>query len=215
MSTPTPAAQYDNLVSDYDQWFVDNAAIVASEFNALHQVLPDFDNALEIGVGTGFFAKELGIQNGIDPSTKMLERARERGIRVEQASAEDLPYGDNTFDAVFFITVDGYVDLPTALAEAKRVPTPDGTLVIGMLDWDTPVGTERRASHADSPYFAGISFHSSADMVAALQTAGFTVENTRQTVFSWADDLSNPHDQQEVREGLGDGYFAVLTARIA
>ena len=49
MSIPAPTAQYDNLVSDYDQWFVDNAAIVASEFNALHQVLPDFDNALEIG----------------------------------------------------------------------------------------------------------------------------------------------------------------------
>lgn len=101
----------------------------------------------------------------------MLERARDHGIHVEQASAEDLPYGDNIFDAVFFITVGGYVDLPAALAEAKRVLTPDGTLVVGMLDWNTPVGAERRASHADSPYFAGISFRSSADMVAALQTA--------------------------------------------
>lgn len=215
MSTPPPTAQYDNLVSDYDQWFVDNAAIVASEFDALRQVLPDFDNALEVGVGTGFFADELGIHNGIDPSVKMLERARDRGIRVEQASAEDLPYDDDTFDAVFFITVDGYIDLPAALAEAKRVLTSDGTLVVGMLDWDTPVGAERKASHANSPYFAGISFRSSIDMVAALQAAGFTVNETRQTVFNWADDLSNPFDKQEVREGVGDGYFAVLTARKA
>lgn len=54
MSTPTPTTQYDNLVSDYDHWFVDNAAIVASEFHALRQVLPNFDNTLEVGVGTGF-----------------------------------------------------------------------------------------------------------------------------------------------------------------
>jgi ubiquinone/menaquinone biosynthesis C-methylase UbiE len=40
------------------------------------------EKGLEIGVGTGRFAKILGMEYGIDPSERMLSIAKERGIKT-------------------------------------------------------------------------------------------------------------------------------------
>lgn len=206
--------QYDPLVSDYEQWYIDNSAIFHAEVAALKDISPSFSNALEVGVGTGIFAEQLGTKNGLDPSTPMLERAAQRNIKVSKGVAEDLPYMDNSFDGVYFITVDCYLDLPKALAEAKRVLTDDGAIVIGTLDWSTPVGKARRKSHADSPYYQGITFNSAEDIKRELTAAGFTVEDSRQTIFTMAGDQSNVAARHPIREGTGDGYFAAIRARV-
>ncbi|HHY07746.1 MAG TPA: class I SAM-dependent methyltransferase [Corynebacteriales bacterium] len=206
--------QYDPLVDDYEQWYVDNSAIFQAEVEAVKAVSPNFDNALEVGVGTGLFAEKLGTQNGLDPSAPMLEKAAQRGIKVTEGVAEELPYEDDSFDGVYFITVDCYLNLPKAFSEAKRVLKKDGAVVIGTLDWSTPVGKARRKSHADSPYYQGIDFNSAEDIKRELAAAGFTVEESRQTVFTMAGDQSNTATRHPIREGTGDGYFAAIRARV-
>lgn len=206
--------QYDPLVSDYEQWYIDNSAIFHAEVAALKAVSPSFENALEVGVGTGLFAEQLGTKNGLAPSVPMLERAAQRNITVTEGVAEHLPYADNSFDGVYFITVDCYLDLPKAFAEAKRVLKKDGAAIIGTLDWSTPIGQARRKSHADSPYYQGINFNSAEDIKRELAAAGFKVEDSRQTIFTMVGDQSNVAVRHPIREGTGDGYFAAIRARV-
>lgn len=212
--SPTPDPQYDALAADYDQWYIDNSAIFQAEIAALKAVSPNFANALEVGVGTGIFATQLGVKQGIDPSPEMLDIARKRGIDATLGVAEQLPYADGSFDGIYLITVDCYLQLPTALAEVKRVLTDDGVVVMGILDWSTPAGQARRESHQDSPYYQGINFNSAESVQTDLREAGFTIIDTRQTIFTMEGDHSNPTTRYPIREGTGEGYFAAIAARV-
>jgi len=93
---------------------------------------------LEIGVGVGANWPHLpqGIHyTGIEPDAYMLERARghaaEEGrvVDLQQASAEQLPFDDATFDTIIVtLTFCSVGDLSRSLAEAMRVLKPGGEL---------------------------------------------------------------------------------------
>ena len=75
----------------------------------------------------------------------MLARARQRfGGRVElvEASADELPFADASFDHLTFTYLLRYVDDPAAtMRELTRVVRPGGT--IAMLEFDVPHGVWR------------------------------------------------------------------------
>lgn len=75
----------------YDSWFEKNPNLFASEVEAIRQLVPPFDRGIEIGVGTGLFANRLMIQDGLEPSAAMAERAAARGINVISGRAENIP----------------------------------------------------------------------------------------------------------------------------
>ena len=101
-------------------------------------------DALDICCGTGDLALELrrrigpdGRVVGSDFSEPMLELAREKsgeqGLAVEfgWADAQDLPYGDESFDAVTIgFGARNLADLDRGLAEMARVLRPGGRVVI-------------------------------------------------------------------------------------
>jgi demethylmenaquinone methyltransferase / 2-methoxy-6-polyprenyl-1,4-benzoquinol methylase len=107
------------------------------------EVAPGSD-ALDVCCGTGDLALELrrrigpdGRVVGCDFSEPMLELARhksgEEGLPVEfgWADALDLPYGDESFDAVTIgFGARNLADLERGIAEMTRVLRPDGRLVI-------------------------------------------------------------------------------------
>lgn len=77
---------------------------------------------LEVGVGSGRFAEATGIEDGVDPSPALLEKARGRGVKVKLGRGEDLPYEANSFGGVFILFTLCFLDDPEkALCEAKRV----------------------------------------------------------------------------------------------
>lgn len=94
---------------------------------------------LEIGAGTGaslsYYPPEAQV-TGLEPDPFMLKRARARAealgadhIELRQAPAEQLPFEDASFDHVVSTLVLCTVgDLPLAIAEARRVLRPDGSL---------------------------------------------------------------------------------------
>jgi demethylmenaquinone methyltransferase/2-methoxy-6-polyprenyl-1,4-benzoquinol methylase len=109
----------------------------------------DGRHVLDVATGTGLVAAELlrrGFRvTGLDQSPEMLSVARERfGERVElvEASAEALPFPDNSFEHLTFTYLLRYVDDPGAtLAELARVVRPGG--VVASLEFGVPRGAAR------------------------------------------------------------------------
>jgi len=112
------------------------------------------ERILDIGSGPGLMAAELaaavgaqGAVEGVDVSESMLAIAREQPpapgsapLNFTAADALGLPFGDESFDAALSTQVYEYVaDIPSALAEARRVLRPGGRIVILDTDWDSMV----------------------------------------------------------------------------
>ena len=111
--------------------------------------LPRGGRVLDVATGTGLVAAELvrrGFEvTGVDQSGEMLDVARRRfGDKVElvEASADSLPFANDTFDHLTFTYLLRYVDDPGAtLAELSRVVRAGGT--VASLEFGVPGGLAR------------------------------------------------------------------------
>jgi len=111
--------------------------------------LPRGGRVLDVATGTGLVAAELirrGFEvTGVDQSAEMLDVARRRfGDKVElvEASADSLPFANDTFDHLTFTYLLRYVDDPGAtLAELSRVVRAGGT--VASLEFGVPGGLAR------------------------------------------------------------------------
>ena len=110
---------------------------------------------LEVGPGPGTFtieaARRAGVQGEvsvIDIQSRIISRLDRRlqreglsNVTAKVASADNLPFADNTFDRVFMIAVLGEVpNKNKTLSEVKRVLKDSGLLAIGevLIDPDYP-----------------------------------------------------------------------------
>ena len=92
---------------------------------------------LDVGCGTGNYAAALQAasgcrMSGVDPSAHMLQRARTAASwdALAQASAEQLPFADRSFDLVMSTDVVHHIrDRGAYFREAARVLRPGGLLV--------------------------------------------------------------------------------------
>jgi ubiquinone/menaquinone biosynthesis C-methylase UbiE len=90
---------------------------------------------LEAGCGTGLILDRLRPYFrevvGVDLSSGMLARARDRRLQVVQASIDQLPFPNASFDVVVSFKVLAHVpDIRATLAELSRVTRPGGVLVL-------------------------------------------------------------------------------------
>jgi ubiquinone/menaquinone biosynthesis C-methylase UbiE len=126
MGLPNAARAFDELSGVYDETrSPPSPATVAGVLDGLRRA--GVTRLLEVGVGTGRFARPLADGGlgvvGVDASRRMLERARAKGIAgLVQGSAHRLPFPDRAFDGALFVHVLHVVDRPeAALREAVRV----------------------------------------------------------------------------------------------
>jgi trans-aconitate methyltransferase len=95
------------------------------------------ERILDLGCGDGQLTARLLTTGadvaGVDASPAMVAAARGRGIAAEEAGAEQLPYADAAFDAVFSNAVLHWVrDQDAMMAEVQRVLKPGGRFVAEM-----------------------------------------------------------------------------------
>jgi demethylmenaquinone methyltransferase/2-methoxy-6-polyprenyl-1,4-benzoquinol methylase len=111
------------------------------------------DTVLDLATGTGAVALELVRQKGcsvvgVDQSPEMLAEARRRigtaRVRLVEASAEELPFEDESFDGLTAAYLLRYLgDLPAGLRGLARVLRPGATA--SLLDFGVPPGQASRA----------------------------------------------------------------------
>lgn len=107
----------------------------ASTVEPIFCEIPDGSKVLDVGCNDGAMMKLLADSKGcdmtgVDVSETALALAREKGLNVINADAQELPFDDHTFDAVILREVLVHIHEPIkALKEIRRVLKKDGVLL--------------------------------------------------------------------------------------
>jgi SAM-dependent methyltransferase len=137
---PRPVPSWD----EHADWWIDGfTGGVDPEYE--EQIIPlilgelaDAVRILDVGCGEGQVSRRLAAARegrrvvGVDPTARHIEVATARGGDVDYrlGVVDDLPFGDESFDAVVACLVFEHIDnLDAAIAEVSRVLAPGGTFL--------------------------------------------------------------------------------------
>ncbi len=203
---------FDNHLKEYEKWFVDNHFVFQSELNAIKKAIPSEKKGIEIGIGSGIFAKPLGIKTGIEPSKVMREKAKTRKVNAVDAVAENLPYPDSSIDFALMVTTVCFLDdIYKSFYEVNRILSTNGYFVIGFVDKNSPLGKTYSEHKEESIFYKNATFYSTTELLGILKNTGFEIKNIYQTVFGNLDEINKV---QEVKTDYGEGSFVVLKAKL-
>ncbi len=167
---------FDKYANRYDSWYDRHEDWFRKEIELIRKFVGDFELGLEVGVGTGRFALELGIKYGVDLSDRMLKLAKSRRVEVVKADARALPFRDDVFDLVLFAFTLCFLEDPTsALREAKRVLRENGKLVICGVPADSKLGREYM-KRKDSPFYSNAKLYKVEEIVKMIEEVGMKVK---------------------------------------
>jgi phosphatidylethanolamine/phosphatidyl-N-methylethanolamine N-methyltransferase len=174
-------AVYDKLAKVYDLIF--GPTLHPGRLRAIQRMgIQPGERVLEVGVGTGInlplYPRNCTV-TGIDFSSSMLEKARERAarkdirnVRLLQMDAANLKFADDTFDIVYAPYVISVVPDPVAVArEMRRVCRPGGRIVI-LNHFRSKNPLMAWIERAISPFTVHIGFKSDLDLPGFVAQAG-------------------------------------------
>ena len=171
------AGVYEKLASVYDLAF--GPTLQPGRVRALQQMdIQSGERVLEVGVGTGInlslYPKACRM-TGIDFSSSMLEKARERvargglqQMRLLQMDAADLKFADDSFDIVYAPYLISVVPDPVKVAqEMRRVCRPGGRIIF-LNHFLSPNLLVSRVERMISPFTIHIGFKADLDLPGFL-----------------------------------------------
>jgi SAM-dependent methyltransferase len=122
-------AQYDTIGVVYADLRKPDPRIAAR----IHSALGNARRVLNVGAGAGNYEPVDREVIAVEPSAEMIRQRPEGAAPAIQASAEDLPFADNSFDAAMAsLTVHHWTDKAKGLAEMRRVSR--GPIVLFTFD---------------------------------------------------------------------------------
>jgi phosphatidylethanolamine/phosphatidyl-N-methylethanolamine N-methyltransferase len=171
---------YDKLANVYDLIF--GPSLHPGRLKAIQRMdIQPGERILEVGVGTGInlslYPREAAV-TGIDFSSSMLEKARERAarkgaapVRLLQMDAADLKFVDGAFDIVYAPYLISVVPDPIKVATEMRRVCRSGGRIIFLNHFLSPNPVLSRLERLISPFTIHIGFKSDLDLPAFLAQA--------------------------------------------
>jgi phosphatidylethanolamine/phosphatidyl-N-methylethanolamine N-methyltransferase len=174
------AGVYEKLASVYD--FTFGPTLHPGRMHAIQKMkIQPGDRVLEVGVGTGInaslYPSDCSVV-GIDLSSSMLEKARERvwrkglrNVRLQEMDAAHMTFADHSFDIVYAPYLISVVPDPVGVArEMRRVCKPGGRIIF-LNHFRSPNRLLAWIERAISPFTVHIGFKSDLDLPAFLAQA--------------------------------------------
>jgi phosphatidylethanolamine/phosphatidyl-N-methylethanolamine N-methyltransferase len=171
---------YEKMASVYDLAF--GPPLQPGRIRAIERMgIKPGDRILEVGVGTGsnlsLYPRE-GQVVGIDFSSSMLEKARERVarerlsyVRLLQMDAAELRFADASFDIVYAPYLISVVPDPVKVAREMRRVCRRGGRIVFLNHFLSPSAALSRVERLLSPMTIHIGFRSDLDLPAFLAQA--------------------------------------------
>ena len=159
-------------------------------------------DVLEIGGGTGAnlpcYGPAVGSLTVTEPEPPMLRRLERRvraerpATRVLRAPAEDLPFGDGSFDVAVSTLVLCGVDQPRALRELRRVLRPGGRLLFLEHVRSADPDTARLQDRVNWLNRLMVCCDCNRPTLDAIRRSGFTVTELEHTALPTAPAYGRP-----------------------
>ena len=192
---------FDEHAREYDSWYLRQPFVFESEARAIEALRPT-GLGLEVGVGTGVFARRLEVGVGIDPSLEMLQLAKSRGVQVVRAIAEHLPFRE-AFDFVLLAGTLCFVKEPNVtVRETWKVLKDNGTLIVCEVPRDSAWGKlmeeKGRAGHR---FYRHARAYTTKEVRHMLESSGFKVVGATATLASGPEEPERPEEPSDNTEG--------------
>jgi len=202
---------FEQYTDKYENWFIKNRWVYQAELSAVKQFIPKTGQGIEIGIGSGRFARPFGIRLGIEPSANMRNRAKARGIQAIGGVAEKLPLKKSEFTFVLMITTVCFLDdINKSFQEAYRILHPGGHFIVGIVDRESPIGQIYLKHQHENVFYKDATFYTTEEIVKYMKDAGFISFNYRQTIFT---KLSKIDKKEPVANGYSKGSFVVICGK--
>ena len=123
------SAHYDTIGVNYAQLRRPDGRIAA----VIEDALGSAHTVLNVGAGTGSYEPTDRVVTAVEPSIEMIHKRSSSVAQVIQASADELPFEDKSFDAAMAIlTIHHWPDKEAGLHEIRRVTR--GRIVLLTFD---------------------------------------------------------------------------------
>jgi ubiquinone/menaquinone biosynthesis C-methylase UbiE len=128
------AADYDNRA--FDSWIPLQRYWQRARFRVIRGMVDGSQRILDIGCGSSRILQSLPQAVGLDMQIRKLRWLRTPGRALVQGSLNQLPFADESFDAVICSEVIEHIPRQEVdLTDMVRVLAPGGTLVLGTPDY--------------------------------------------------------------------------------
>jgi SAM-dependent methyltransferase len=204
---------FNDHAAEYDSWFADSL-VYDIELAALQSLqIMTAKPKLEIGVGPGYFARDLGVTFGLDPAIVPLKFATLRGIKSLQGVGEELPLRSRSIGTIYLLFTLCFATHPLKIIkECCRVLKEGECLIVGMIPaesgWGKCLAAKKEAGHI---FYKEANFYTIETVRGWLSEVGFKVIDSRSTLYQAPEQLEQ---REKPRPGSDEAAgFVVLVAR--
>jgi len=195
----------------YDYWYEhpQGRQVFQAEKKAVEQMLPSSGFGIEIGAGTGIFAKILTSETRtilcLDPSVEMLKKAWKRGLPCIVGLGECLPIRCGLLNFCYMVTVLEFLNEPVALfKEFKEVARKDAFLSFLFINSDSSWGElYRNIGAKGDPVFQHAKLYTLDEVRLLLGRAGYIIMDIKGTLNSHPMEQDVDQDLVEPSEKSG------------
>ena len=179
---------FDKASLHYDDWYKhpQGSQIFNAELNAIKSMIPESGLGLELGAGTGIFAKKLSESKRLvlclDPSKDMLSQAKEKDLISVIGVGEVLPFRKKVFQFIYLITVLEFLNNPAKVLQEAYI-TGRGPIVILFINGESSWGKfYRKIGDAGDPIFSNAKIFTLNELEDLLKKEGFKIIEKKGTL---------------------------------